>query len=160
VIAALHGVTMSSRVPVESSAELWATTDSEGTILSVEARSFAGADAASWNDVAAGVLEALKGKRVTVPPGTKGMRMSFRVESRRRQATGHQTQSARTSILVTHDKPQTDRAASVRLGTPVYRCEVACTASGNFDPTDAALMATTSASRTVAVRSLGQERLR
>jgi hypothetical protein len=87
------------------------------------------------------VVRAMKGLRVRAVLGGRGARLSFRVESLVRQGAGNAV------------------APSVRVGTPLYRCMEACTASGNIDPSDALLDAASRPERFVDVRALSSTRI-
>jgi hypothetical protein len=118
-----------------------------------------------WEEVAAGVLRAMEGKRIRVPPGARGLMLSFRVEARLRTVEGHMTAAShhRAPLLVTADHPDAQRPTSLAFGTPDPECQTlsgkACTASANIDPTDALVGAFTKAGRSVVVELLEQRRV-
>ncbi len=157
VVAALHRVTMASRVLVASTATIVATVDSDGNVVAVDVVNGGGASDA-WKDVAAALLESMRGKKVRVPAGGHGLRLGFSVESRSRSVSGHKTDS-RSPVWVTADDAHADRSPSLTLGTPQYRCLEGCTGSANIDPTHAVLNATNGLSRTIAVKALPPQRL-
>jgi len=140
LVAAIRHAALGSRVPVKSSATLWTTAGADGSVTGAEATT-ATSDIEAWNEVAAEVVRAMKGLRVRAVLGARGARLSFRVESVVRQGAGNAV------------------APSVRVGTPLYRCMEACTASGNIDPTDALLDVASRAGRFVDVRALSAVRL-
>jgi hypothetical protein len=140
LIAAIRNAALDSRVPSKSSAVLWATAAADGSVVDAEVTNTS-RDAEAWNEVAAAVVSAMKGTRVRAVLGARGARLSFKVESLVRQGAGNAV------------------APSVRVGTPLYRCMEACTASGNIDPTDALLSATSRSQRVVDVRALASVRL-
>jgi hypothetical protein len=140
LIAAARAAASTSRIPVESSATLVAPTVAEGHVVAVLPTDGSG-DASAWNDVAARVLQEMRGKPLHVPRGARGVRIALRIVSQVRRAAGH------------------DGGPTVRAGTPLYRCQEACTASGNIDPTDAVLNATDRGERAIHVQTLTEERL-
>lgn len=140
LVAAIRHAALGSRIPVKSSATLQATAGADGSVIDAEATN-ASSDIEAWNEVAAEVVRAMKGQRVRAVLGARGARLSFRVESLVRQGAGNAV------------------APSVRVGTPLYRCMEACTASGNIDPSDALLDATSRPARFVDVRALSSTRL-
>jgi hypothetical protein len=140
LVAAIRHAALGSRVPLKSSATLWATAGAAGNVIDAEATN-ASSDAEAWNEVAAAVVRAMKGTRVRAMLGARGARLSFRVESLVRQGAGNAV------------------APSVRVGTPLYRCMEACTASGNIDPSDALLDVTSRPQRVIDVRALASLRI-
>jgi hypothetical protein len=140
LVAAIRHAALGSRIPVKSTAVLWAKAGADGALLDAEAKG-ASSDAEAWNEMAAEVVRAMKGRQVRTVLGARGALLSFRVESLVRQGAGNAV------------------APSVRIGTPLYRCMESCTASGNIDPTDAILSATSHAERFVDVRALSSARL-
>jgi hypothetical protein len=140
LVAAIRHAALGSRVPVKSSAVLWTTAGADGSLVDAEATN-ASSDIEAWNEVAAEVVRAMKGQRVRAVLGARGARLSFRVESLVRQGAGNAV------------------APSVRVGTPLYRCMEACTASGNIDPSDALLNAASRPERFVDVRALSSTRV-
>lgn len=140
LVAAIRHAALGSRVPLKSSAILWATAAADGSVVDAEATN-ASSDAEAWNEMAAAVVRAMKGTRVRAALGARGARLSFRVESLVRQGAGNAV------------------APSVRVGTPLYRCMEACTASGNIDPSDALLDATSRPQRVIDVRALSTVRV-
>jgi hypothetical protein len=140
LVAAIRHAALGSRVPLKSSAVLWATAGADGSVVDAEATN-ASSDPEAWNEVAAAVVRSMKGARVRAVLGARGARLSFKVESLVRQGAGNAV------------------APSMRVGTPLYRCMEACTASGNIDPSDALLDMTSRPQRVIEVRALSAVRV-
>jgi hypothetical protein len=81
VLKELVELTRRSDAALDASAVLRVATDASGRVLSVEVLEST-SDGGPWRRVAARLLEALKGQRLRVPSGGRGVTMDLRVVSR------------------------------------------------------------------------------
>jgi hypothetical protein len=88
VVTAAESSVRESDVPLNAHAILEATTDARGEVLSVRVLGDS-AGRADWEDVASRVREALRGRRLRVPPGSGGVVVTLDVTSRWQLASGH-----------------------------------------------------------------------
>jgi hypothetical protein len=117
----------------------------------VTSRAWTHATRSAMRDLAASVHAAMRARTVRVPPGARGVIVALRVESKMRTASAHAAGPATIRILgipVRKGKP-----GSVAVDVTPFMI------SGNIDPTDAILDATSPDVRSVQVWTVGEHAL-
>ena len=86
VVSALEAAVRQSVAPDESHAVLVAIADATGTVLRVEVES--ATDNPAYREIAQDVLNRMRGQKVRVPEGSRGLAMHFEVASRLAMPSG------------------------------------------------------------------------
>jgi hypothetical protein len=114
VVAALEDVARTSTAEVESRAVFEVVADGEGAVVSVSVVEV-NATRGAWEGVARSLLDAMRGKRVRVRRGSRGVAMTIAIESRETMPSGAAPGVNVTLFDQKVHSGKNDRASSVSI---------------------------------------------